>query len=108
MEKANLECIKRLLKITKGEHNHELLLYVTNLRELGASLPYIVPVIPHPLLAELIKGEHFVLADLLKSILGSFSQVGSAQEQKPQIKIAEGALASFFWLDQSPLALQDS
>ena len=104
MEKANLEHIKRLLEITEGEHNHELLLSVKNLRELGTSpFPYIVPVIPLPLLVELIKGEHFILINLMKSIPGSSSQAGFAQEQEPQAKITEGALTSFVQPDQSPL-----
>ena len=109
VEKASLEHIRRLLEITKGERNHELLLYVKNLRELGANpFPYIVLVIPCPLLAEFVKGEHFVLADLLKSIPGSFSQAGYVQDQEPQVDIVEGALASFVQPDQSPLAEQDS
>ena len=56
MEKASLECIRRLLEITEGERNHDLLLYVKNLRELGASpFPYVVPIIPRLLLVELVK-----------------------------------------------------
>ena len=59
------------------EHNHELLLSVKNLQELSASpFHYIVPVIARLLLEELVKGEHFVLADLLKLILGSSAQGG--------------------------------
>ena len=106
LEKANLDRIIRLLEITEGERNHELLLSMKNLQELGASaFHYIVPVIPHLLPEELIKGEHFVLADLLKSIPSSSSQVGSTQE--PQAEIAEGALVSVVWPDQSTLAMQD-
>ena len=101
--------IKRLLEIIKGEHNHKLLLSIKNLRELGANpFPYIVLVIPCLLLAELVRDEYFVLADLLKSILGSSSQVGYVQEQEFQAEIAEGALASFVRPDQSPLTEQDS
>ena len=74
VEKASLECIRRLLKIIKAEQNHKLLLSVKNLRELGASpFHYIVLVIPRPLPAELVKGEHFVLANFFKSIPGSSS-----------------------------------
>ena len=32
------------------------------------SFPYIVPVIAYPFPKELLKGKHFILADLLKSI----------------------------------------
>ena len=60
--------ISRLLEITKRERN-ELLLSVKNLQELGSSpFPCIAPIIPRLLLGEVIKGEHFVLTDLLKSI----------------------------------------
>ena len=103
MEKASLESIRRLLESTKVEHNHELLLSVKNLRKLGASpFHYIVPVIPRPLLGELIKGEHFVLADLFKSIPGSYSQTGSTQ-----VKVAEGVLVTFVRPDQLPLTERD-
>ena len=72
-----------------------------NLQELCANpFPYIVPVIPLPLPTELVKGEHFVLVDLFKSILGS--QEGSAQTE-----VAKGALVKFFWPDPLPLAEQD-
>ena len=65
--------ISLLLEITKRERN-ELLLSVKNLQELGSSpFPYIAPVIPRLLPGEVVRGEHFVLADLLKSIPGSCS-----------------------------------
>ena len=66
VEKACLDRIRRLFEIIEREHNHELLLSVKNLRELGASpFRYIVLVIPRPLSEELVKGEHFILTDLL-------------------------------------------
>ena len=55
---------------------------------------------------EVVRCEHFVLADLLKSIPGSSSKAGFARE--PQTEIAEGALISFVRTDQSPLREQDS
>ena len=64
-----------------------------NLQKLGASpFPYIVSIIPRPLPTELIKGEHFVLADLLKSIPSSSSQAGVIQEL--QAETAQGSLVS--------------
>ena len=79
MENARLDHISRLLEIIERERNHELLLSMKNLQELGTSpFPYIVHVIPRPLPAKLVKGEHFVLKDLLKLILGSSSQANSA------------------------------
>ena len=79
-----------------------------NLQELGVSpFHYIAPIIPCPLSEELIKGENFILTDLLKSILGSSSQARFAQEQEAQGEITQGALVSFVRLDQSPSAIQD-
>ena len=79
VEKAKLDRITRLLEIIERELNHKLLFSVKNLQELGSSpFPYIVLVIPHPLPEELIKGEHFTLADLLKQIPGTSSQPRSA------------------------------
>ena len=70
--------ISRWLEITERERN-ELFLSVKNSQELGSNVfPYIAPVIPRPLSGEVVEGEHFVLADLLKSISGSSSQAGSA------------------------------
>ena len=58
----------------KAERNHELLLTVKNLRELGGSpFPYIIPIVPCSLPSEVIEGKHFVLVDLLKLVLGSSS-----------------------------------
>ena len=72
--------ISRLLEITEWKRN-EPLLSMKNSQELGSCpFPYIDPVIPRLLPREVVRGEHFVFADLLKSISGSSSQVGSAQE----------------------------
>ena len=85
--------ISRLLEITEKERS-ELLLSMKNSQELGSSpFPYIAPVIPRLLAGEVVGGERFVFADLLKSISGSSSQVGSARE--PQVEIVERALVSF-------------
>ena len=71
--------ISRLLEITERERS-ELLLLVQNSQKLGSSpFPYIAPVIPRLLPGEVVRGEHFVLVDLLKSISGSSSQAGSAR-----------------------------
>ena len=94
VKKASLECIIRFLEIIEVERNHELLLSMKSLRELGTNpFPYIVPIISRSLLAELVRGEHFTLVDLLKSILGSSAQAESTQE--PQPEIVERALVRF-------------
>ena len=98
--------ISRWREITERERI-ELLLSVKNSQELGSSpFPYIAPVIPRPLPVEVAGDEHFVVADLLKSISGSYSQAGSAQD--PQAEIAKGTLVSFVRPDQSSLREQDS
>ena len=87
VKNASLDLIKRLLEITERERNHKLLLSVNNMRKLGANpFRYIVPAIPYLLPKELVKGEHFILTELLKSIPGSLLQAWSAQE--PQAETA--------------------
>ena len=94
IEKAGLENIRRLLKITKLECSHELLLTAENLRELATcTFPYIIPIVPRLLPAELIEGEHFVLTDLCKSNSGSSSLAVASQED--QAEVAIGALIRF-------------
>ena len=78
--------ISRLLKIKERECNHELLLSMKNLWELGASpFPYIVPVLPRPLPTDLVKGEDFVFTDLLKLISGGSSQADSTLKSFVQL-----------------------
>ena len=104
VKKGRLDLIRRLLEITEMECNHELLLSMKYLQELGANyFPYIVLVVPCPLPEEIIKGKIFILVDLLKSIPGSSSQVGTAQE--PQVEFAQEALATF--VQPIPLPVQD-
>ena len=65
MEKANFEKIQRLLDISEWEWHHEILLTVKNLHDLNRSpSPYSIQVILRPLPAEIVEGEHFVIADL--------------------------------------------
>ena len=74
IEEASLENIRRLLEVTKAERSHELLFMAKNLCDFGGSpFPYIFPIVPRSLPAEVIKGEHFVLADLFKLVPGSSS-----------------------------------
>ena len=97
-----------MLEITEREHN-ELLLSAKNLQELGLKpfslhgpcLPYIALVIPYPPPEEGVKGEHFVLADILKSILGSSSQAGLLESLKSRsLKgpgLASSGMISYLW-----------
>ena len=74
VEKVRLDRIRLLLEITKRERYPGLLLSVKNLQDLDTSpFPYIVSLLPRPLPREVVKGEHFVLADLLKLLSGGSS-----------------------------------
>ena len=80
-----MENIRWLLEITEAELNNEILLTVNNLRELGGNpFPYIILIVPHLLPTEVIEGEHFVFADLLKLVPGSSSQLIPAQEDQTE------------------------
>ena len=58
----------RLLEVTEREHNEPLLL-VKNSKELGfGPFPYIAPVIPRLLPGEVVGGEYFIFADILKEV----------------------------------------
>ena len=58
------------------------------LRELGGSpFPYIILVVPRSLPTEVIEGEHFILADLLKFVPSSSSEAIPAQERKMEAAI---------------------
>ena len=72
VEKASFEKIRRLLEISEQERHHEVLLTVKNLHDLSLHpSPYSVPIILLPIPLEIVEGEHFVTADLLKLILGN-------------------------------------
>ena len=74
VEKASFKKIQRLLEISERERHHEILLTMKNLRELSRSpSPYIVPVIPRPLIVEIVEGEHYIIVDLLNLAPGSLS-----------------------------------
>ena len=70
--KARVNCTfpntSQLLEVTQREHN-EPLLSVKNSQELGSRpFPYIAPVIPCLLPGEVVGGEYFVFADILKEV----------------------------------------
>ena len=76
VERASFTKIQRLLEISEQERHHEVLMTVKNLHDLSCHpSPYSVLIIPRPLPSEVVEGEHFVVADLLSLIPGSFSSV---------------------------------
>ena len=63
-----------MLEISERERHHKILLTTKNLRELSRSpSSYIIPVIPRLLPAEIVEGEHYVIADLLNLAPGNLS-----------------------------------
>ena len=60
--------------------------------------PYSLPIIPHPLPSEIVDGEHFVTADLLRLISGDSSTSGGAEaeivDRRPTARSSSGPSAS--------------
>ena len=103
VEKAGFKKIKKLLEISEWERHHKILLMVKNLRELSRNpYPYTLPIIPHPLLAEVVEGEHYVIADLLTLVLGS-----SSLAQTFETEVVGRELAISLRFEQSSLARKD-
>ena len=82
MEKSSFEKIQRLLKISERERHHAILLTTKNLRDLSSSpSPYIIPVIPCFLLAEIVEGENYVIVDLLNLAPSNSSPTGNSETE---------------------------
>ena len=82
VERANFAKIRRLLEISEQEMHHEVLLTVKNFHDLSRHpFLYSVPIIPRPLPSEVVEGEHFVAADLLKLILDGSSPAKEAKSE---------------------------
>ena len=82
VERASFAKNRRLLKISKQERHHEVLLTVNNLHDLSHHpSPYSVPIIPSPLPSEIVEGEHFVDANLLSLIPGGSSHTREAESE---------------------------
>ena len=74
LEMPNFTKICRLLEISEQMRHHEVLLTMKNFHDLRCHpFPYNVPIIPRPLPSEVVKGEHFVDANLLSLIPGASS-----------------------------------
>ena len=65
VEKAGIEKIKQLLRISERERSHVILLTAENIQALiDGPEPYAVPVIPRLLSSRVSAGEHYVISDL--------------------------------------------
>ena len=103
MEKAGFKKIKKLLEIFEWERHHEVLLTVKNLRGLIHNpSSYILPVIPRPLPVEVVEGVHYVVADLLTLVSGSWSPA-----QTSEADVVGRELAISFRSEQPSLAKED-
>ena len=82
VERASFARIHRLLEISEQEWHHEALLTVKNFHDLSRHpFPYSVPIIPRHLPSEVVEGEHFVAADLLRLIPGGSSPAREAESK---------------------------
>ena len=80
MEKASFEKIHWLLEVFERERHYKVLLTSKNLSDVRWNpAPYSLPIIPHPLPSEIIDGEHFVTANLLRLISGDASTSGGVE-----------------------------
>ena len=69
MEKSSFEQIRRLSEIFEQERLYKVLLTPYNISVVRRnSVPYTLTVIPRPLPLDIVKGEHFVIADLQRLI----------------------------------------
>ena len=74
-----------------------------NLRELSCNpSPYTHPVIPRPLLVEVVEGEHYVIVDLLTLVPGS-----SSLAQTSETELVGQELAISLRSEQPSLARED-
>ena len=74
VEKSSFEKIGRLLEVSERERHYKVLLTPENISAVRHNpTPYNLPVIPHPLLTDVVEGEHFVVADLRRLVSGGAS-----------------------------------
>ena len=103
VEKAGFKKIQKLLEISERERHHEILLTVKNLRELSCNpSPYTLPVIPRPLLTEVVEGEHYVIVNLLTLVQGK-----SSPAQTFETEVVGRELEISLQFEQPSLAIED-
>ena len=104
VEKTSFKKIQRLLEISKQERHHEIILTAKNLRELSCSpSPYIIPVIPRPLPAEIVEGEHYIIVDLL-----NLAPSNSSPSKNSETEVVGRELVISTQSGQPSLAREDS
>ena len=96
MEKSSVEKICRLLEISERERHYRVLLTPENIAALRRKpAPYTLSVIPRPLPADVMEGEHFVIADLRRLVSGnSCSSNGQVIEASSRVRGTGSALGS--------------
>ena len=74
VEKLSIEKICRLLEISEWERHYQVLITREKISAVRNNpAPYTLPVISRPLPSNVVEGEHFVLADVLRLASGSAS-----------------------------------
>ena len=82
VEKASFKKIRRLLEVSERERHYKILLTSKTLADMRPNPAYYnLPVIPRPLPSEVVDGEYFVSADLLRLISGGASIFGGVEAE---------------------------
>ena len=69
VEKSSFEKIRRLLEVSERERHYKVLLTSENISAMRHNpTPYNLPVLPRPLLWDVVEGEHFVVANLRRLV----------------------------------------
>ena len=69
VEKSSFEKIHRLTEISEQDRHYKVLLTPNNISIVRCnSVPYTLPIIPRPLPSDVVEGEHFVNADLMRLV----------------------------------------
>ena len=97
MEKSSFEKIRRLLEVSERERHSKVLLTPENISVVTHNpAPYNLPVIPRPLLPDIVEGEHFVVADLRRLVSrGASSSRDPAVEASSQVQGVGSAFRTF-------------
>ena len=91
VEKSSFENIRQLLEVSERERHYKVLLTSKNLADVRRNpASYSLLIIPRPLPSEIVDGEHFVTADLLRLISrGASTSRGTEAEIADRRSVAQ-------------------
>ena len=88
VEKSSFEKIRQLLEVSERERHCKVLLTPENISVVRHNpAPYNLPIIPRPLLRDVVEGENFVVADLWRLVShGASSSRGPVVEASSRVQ----------------------